>query len=459
MRVVHSRLQHGVGQGSFHSASVEVSEVSGTRYRFDYVYDCGALVGSKASPHLLNAIKRMDLSRRVDSDRAVIDALVLSHFDRDHIVGAELLVKKFFVRRIYVPYLSPMKLALVLAGQETPLDEFYVRELHGLANGTALLFEVPVTMVQSGGDGGNDGPPQNPVAPEPSSSDETPGDEEVLPTSLQAVDGQTGQPVGALMSTLHEVGLGVAGLPGPVPWILRFWNRGLDSRLIDHLQQELSVVGFPLAALSRARDAGEIVDWLDPSTNRQAALNAYRKAISAYNPSWGAEASGQRLANFLSMCMYSGPAASQFRADRYQVLHSSDKGHCCSPTCWLWKDGPLWLAQAVGRVGWLGTGDAPLGEPQIWTDFSAHYATALGQTLTVQVPHDGAAPIRGPKFFNPDLIQTPGMNAVVSVGSTNSYGHPRAGVLKDALAKGASLAVVTEHQWLGFHEVIDLRIP
>jgi glyoxylase-like metal-dependent hydrolase (beta-lactamase superfamily II) len=165
MRVVHSRLQHGVGQGSFHSASVEVSEVSGTRYRFDYVYDCGALVGSKASPHLLNAIKRMDLSRRVDSDRAVIDALVLSHFDRDHIVGAELLVKKFFVRRIYVPYLSPMKLALVLAGQETPLDEFYVRELHGLANGTALLFEVPVTMVQSGGDGGNDGPPQNPDAP------------------------------------------------------------------------------------------------------------------------------------------------------------------------------------------------------------------------------------------------------------------------------------------------------
>ena len=32
----HSRVQHGVGQGSFHSATVEAM-VNGDLYRFDYI--------------------------------------------------------------------------------------------------------------------------------------------------------------------------------------------------------------------------------------------------------------------------------------------------------------------------------------------------------------------------------------------------------------------------------------
>jgi hypothetical protein len=43
--------------------------------------------------------------------------------------------------------------------------------------------------------------------------------------------------------------------------------------------------------------------------------------------------------------------------------------------------------------------------------------------------------------------------------TTNTYGHPRASVLKEALAEGACLQVVTEECWLGFHEVIDLELP
>lgn len=231
MRIIHSRLQHGVGQGSFHSASVEVTQIGGARYRFDYVYDCGALVGRTASPHLLKSIKRMDLSQRADSgDRAVIDALILSHFDRDHIIGAELLISKHIVRRVYVPYLAPTELAFVLAGLEGQLEAFYVRQLHGLATGTGTLLGVPATMVQPGGDGNNDGPPQNPDGPRPDRDEAV--DVEREPTSLQALDRQTGRPVGAVLSARSDVGLGAPGLPGTVPWVLRFWNRGLDDDLI-----------------------------------------------------------------------------------------------------------------------------------------------------------------------------------------------------------------------------------
>ena len=458
MRIIHSRLQHGVGQGSFHSASVEVTDAGSARYRFDYVYDCGALVGRTASPHLLKSIKRMDLSQRVDSgDRAVIDALILSHFDRDHIIGAALLASKYLVRRAYVPYLAPMELAFVLAGQEGQLEETYIRQLHGLATGTGTLFGVPVTMVQPGGDGNSDVPPQNPDGPRPDRDEAE--DMARPPTSLQALDGQTGQPTGAVQSAGIDVGLGAPGVPGTAPWLLRFWNRGLDDDLIAHLFDELVMCKFPVAALCEPSAADELVDWLEVSANRKAALQAYRNAITAYKPSWGAEASGRLLANLLSLCVYSGPIAAQFNVRGYELLDASVAGQRYGHSYWS-NEERLWRLLGRGdRVAWIGTGDAPLGEPRVWADFSAHYATVLDRVLTAQVPHHGAAPIAGPKFFNPALLGAPGMNAVVSAGTTNTYGHPRASVLKEVSAKKAWLHVVTEECWLGFHEVVDLELP
>jgi hypothetical protein len=458
MRIVHSRIQHGVGQGSFHSASVEVTDVGSEHFRFDYVYDCGALVGRTASPHLRKSIKRMDLSQRPDSGgKAVIDALILSHFDRDHIIGAELLVRKCMVRRAYVPYLAPTELAFVLASQEGELEESYIRQLHGLATGTGTLFGVPTTMVQPGGDGNNDGLPQNPDGPRRDRDEAT--DTARPPNSLRALDGQTGQPAGAVLSAGREIGLGAPGLPGRTPWVLKFWNRGLDDDLVAHLFDELVMCGFPLAALSEQSALGELVDWLEVSDNRKAALQAYRNAIAAYKPSWTAEADGQQLANLLSLCVYSGPTAAQFDARRYRCLDATIEDWRYERR-YRYRERRFWLLhEEENRIGWLGTGDAPLGEPAVWAGFSAHYATVLNRVLTVQVPHHGAAPIGGPKFFNPTLISFPGMNAVVSAGTTNTYGHPRASVLKAALAEGACLQVVTEDCWLGFHEVIDLELP
>jgi beta-lactamase superfamily II metal-dependent hydrolase len=460
MKIIHSRIQHGVGQGSFHSASVEVTDVGGVLYRFDYVYDCGALVGKVASSQLVRCIKRIDLCPRVDSGgKAVIDALILSHFDRDHIIGAALLVNKFMVRRIYVPYITPIELAFVLAGLELQLEASYIRELHGLATGTGTLFGVPATMVQPAGDGNNSEPPQNSDGPSPIRDEAVAPEEDRLPTSLQAIVGQTGKPTGKVLTARQDVGLGAPGLPRFSPWKLRFWNRGLDGNLITHLLNELGLCKFPLDALSNANSADELVNWLEDSANRVATLKAYRNAITAYKPAWRAEASVRRLANLLSLCMYSGPEADNFNVRGYKLLESTISDRRYEYKYWSKEEQIRRLLTGENRVGWLGTGDAPLGESSIWADFSAHYQAELDRVLTVQVPHHGAAPIGGPKFFNPALIQSPGMNAVISVGTKNSYGHPRASVLKAVLAEGACLEIVTEECWLGFHEVIDLDIP
>ena len=204
----------------------------GTPYRFDYVYDCGALVGSTSSPGLLRSMKRMDLTQRPGSGgRAVVDAVVLSHYDRDHIIGAELLSNQSQVRRIYVPFLSAEELAFVVAGQAGELEATYVRALHALANGAGALFGAPVTMVQTGGDGDNQVRPANPDGPQPEREPNMPGVPRT-PVSLREVDAQTRQPVGDRLPAGHEVGLTAAGQPGLAPWVLKFWNRGLDENLI-----------------------------------------------------------------------------------------------------------------------------------------------------------------------------------------------------------------------------------
>ena len=78
--------------------------------------------------------------------------------------------------------------------------------------------------------------------------------------------------------------------------------------------------------------------------------------------------------------------------------------------------------------------------------------------LTVQIPHHGAAPKAGPKFFNSALLPENCMNAVISAGARNRYGHPTTQVIKEVLAAHACLEIVTEESWLGFQEVFNFLL-
>lgn len=465
MYLVHSRVQHGVGQGSFHSACVEWHGRRGALWRYDYVYDCGALVGSKPTQALKRSIKRLDLTTRDDCPGSlVIDALVLSHLDCDHLNGADYLARKFHLRRVFMPYLGADELMLVLASQAEHVNDSQVQQLHALATGTgATLFGVPVTQIMP-----NDNGPATPAL-QATDPGQPRGPQINDRASAQADGGRSsGDPPESAAATVQDTGAAVGPrLPGHLPlhvglpdqataansnWQLKFWNRGVDDDLLALVFDALVSCHFPLHALHDAAAVAELTEWLAVEANREAALAAYRQAIQAHKPAWLRETSGDRLANFLSLGLYSGPAVTR--------RHSS-----CHYACNEWDGSPHfrrtwepWAAYKLvpnGRAGWLGTGDAPLGEAQTWADFSRHFAQVLPQTLTVQVPHHGAAPKGGPRFFNPLLIAEPGMNAVISVGTKNTHGHPTTQVLKDVLTARANLAIVTEESWLGFQEVLD----
>ncbi|PBJ02145.1 hypothetical protein [Pseudomonas sp. ACN5] len=468
MTIYHTRIQHGVGQGSFHSASVQFSK-STNNHRFDYIYDCGALANWRQTPELTHSVRRLWLEHRPGSAKPVVDLLILSHFDWDHMNGASDLVERYEVDRIVLPYLGPVELAVILASQAASLDERAVAQLHSIAAGGSTLWGRPITMVQKGSREERPDTPENPDSPfgeRPVSGSELPGRVVISAHGAHSIGGALER----IIDDDQDLLVKKTSRSINSEWKIRFWNRGLDNRLGDLIQEELKSIGFPVAALSnRENGAKDIVAWLNVrrrksrpktgrgkkkavalSSNRDLAVSAYRSAIDKYMPSWLNETEGKRLSNFLSLGMYSGPRF-QFYKQTYQYLRLHDDH---SYETWSYINNTLPVKYLPG---WIGTGDAPLGEPTVWNDFQLHYKHELSRTQTILVPHHGAAPQSGPRFYNSDLHHKPNLNAVISYGTRNSYGHPHPSVLSQIVRANGKLIVVTEKTRFGFQEEYRFR--
>lgn len=363
MEVLHSRVQHAVGQGGFHSAVVRGLDANGDAYEFTYVYDCGAGASATVPITIKNAIKRIEASpRTAGSTAGTIDLLVISHYDRDHINGAQHLVHELNVRRILLPYLGPEDLLLVLASLAGEISAETVRELHRLVNGSSIsLFGVPAAFVQRGARPDGDTPTRAPID-EPLPTAEVgprPDQTRNSPASMCiAKRGPSGNITSDLNKFLDDEEI-VVGVPGEHPmWHLRFWNAGGNDELKAAVREELAATNFPLSDLDSCTGFEAISTWFLKKENRQEALGAYRKAIESVKPEWTEETSSQRLSNLLSLGMYSGP---DFEVDYAAFQWHQPSTHGCH-TGAFWRN--YWASHGI--AGWLGTGDAPLGQPKIW---------------------------------------------------------------------------------------------
>lgn len=435
MTIIHTRIQHGVGQGSFHSASVVVHQV-GQRYRFDYVYDCGA-GGNPPSKALGRCIKRLGLESRVGeaAPKGYLDLLVLSHFDQDHINGAKQLVKKCKVGRIVLPYVGVAELEILIASQVL-VDTETFRALHRLANGEETLWGVPVTMVKAGSR-----EYQNPDEPNPGLLQNN--ELEIVfdtPHKMTIVAAGSGKE----LEQEHEDGtdIHIGSMAGSAKWKLRFWNRGLDKKLLEAVENRLKIIDFPFDMVDNKTLIDSLLDWI--RNNKKKLHGAYSNAIKHCYPDWSV--SKDKLPNFISIGMYSGP---NFHAKDVKVRYRQLGTGLAAPEYYSWLRG-FWGCKL--SAGWLGTGDAPLGESGCWDDFSKHYKNDLPRTSTVLIPHHGAGPTSGPRSFNPGLIYKPGVVAVISFGTNNIYGHPKTSVLEEIFAKDGEIQCVTENTVPGFCE-------
>jgi beta-lactamase superfamily II metal-dependent hydrolase len=95
-----------------------------------------------------------------------------------------------------------------------------------------------------------------------------------------------------------------------------------------------------------------------------------------------------------------------------------------------------------------------LGESEVWRDFSSHFSSELDKICTVLLPHHGAAPRTGAKFYNRALNTAPGIFSVLSYGKNNREGHPTTEVVDGILIGKGIFTSVTEDTLTGFVEII-----
>jgi hypothetical protein len=429
IEIEHLRMQYGVGQGGFHAAHVLCTEGDKVSC-FDYVYDCGALKAARPPKELKRAIRHYTPRKAEGLNRSpliaerVIDALIISHFDRDHMNGAHELSLRNTIRRVYLPYLSNTDLLIeILVSATDGLDPAFVTELFNAAY-APTMWDAVVTRV--GREIGDDRD-ELPVQPD---NDRTPG-------TMVEVNARTGKPVGKTLNHEDSVNLNAGAA---TVWCLRFWNYIYDRSLGTAICTKLQAIGFPVGSLSSIDGAEVVSKWLKTETFRDKALEIYRDEILEIHQKTHKGKPLPGIANLISLAVCSAPYA------ELEIV----RGHFFSrgEPMWYWRF-PL--------VGWLGTGDAPLGEPAIWSDFEKHYDGMLHQVSTVLIPHHGAAPHVGPAFYNPSLMTRIGIVNVISVGSTNAYGHPRTSVLA-AIARGAGVPqIVSEMMWPGYVEVAGVE--
>ena len=106
-RISMKRMFLPVGQGAFYLERFSAGE-SGRPV--NVVYDCGTLSG-------LAHLKKIINHEFNESD--VVEALFISHLHEDHINGIPFLMERCHVRRVYLPLISPVDLALMRLDFET----------------------------------------------------------------------------------------------------------------------------------------------------------------------------------------------------------------------------------------------------------------------------------------------------------------------------------------------------
>ena len=135
------RTFHPVGHGAFYSEKFDIGGKP-----FNIVYDCGG--------HTINMVNAC--IERVFKKDEQIDAVFISHLDRDHINGLELLFKHCIVKRIFMPIITDDDLAAtVLHNNFTAFAYEFINNTYGKDVYTDEANDIIIKITKISTDGGN----------------------------------------------------------------------------------------------------------------------------------------------------------------------------------------------------------------------------------------------------------------------------------------------------------------
>lgn len=400
---------HAVGQGLFASGAI-IEGGEGPLLR--WVYDCGTVSGKHLIDRELDQLPWLPwvCTRR---PKTGIELVTISHFDADHISGFAILLSRYAVDTLLLPYM-PLATRLILAFEQgigaddrrfwlfiDPIG--YITSLDGGKNIRRIVMVPPANGESA------PPPPEGPDEPPPAEGAEPSFELNIDKDHLDAES--LGDPT---MNSPSGSGPSIYMLaPGGRLYIDQVWefvpyNDGAaqPSDLIE-FRNEVENQKF---ALSDA--AAQMRNGSGTSTELKAALNRL-KAI--YDQHFG---KGAKARNIISLFLYSGPlfetAEPYFDVDYPSRLAGSS---------------------SADRMGQLFTGDGYLDNSVRLDAMANHFGRVrLDRVGIFQVMHHGAA-----KNWHDGVAERikPDVSVFCSEPLRTNPGHPHAEVLRNFWPYGA----------------------
>jgi hypothetical protein len=417
----HQRVQFPVGQGGFHAGGLTWLANSTSLFDdwakrqhisnadFLYIYDCGSAPEACAMREVETLLKRCRGKR--------LDLLFLSHFDADHVSGIPQLIGEgaLKVDTIVMPYVDDLEKVIGFA-----------RSAAATVGGNPFLAELVVdtigTLRQLGArrilfidHGEGSGPDGDDAAP-PSGGE---GGE-----FKWKIGGSGDNPpqVSSIENDVYVVREGSIDVLGRA-------DAGLAWKFLPYVQHADEETREIFAAIAET-----LFDWPaeefvlrigDPDVRRELVRDHWKVLGKAYLHAFGNK-------NATSMSLYSGPADPR-RAGATVIK-------------------PELAPKDFAKVGWLGTGDAPLRTHAKIDAFEDFYDSYLAAVSTFMLPHHGS--IENSRHDR--LISDADLYVAAANPSRDSWKHPSPHLKKAVTDGGKHFWQVNGEQRSRLEEVMVL---
>lgn len=389
-----TRIQYPIGQGCFHVGSIQPSVTTeDSSQAFHYVYDCG----SDDRDSLDTAIENYK------NKTSRVDALFVSHLDRDHVNGIDQLCSAVKVDTVYVPHVNEEVLILELIQAE--LDGKLSASLVEASLEPEKFFKNKdvrrVIRVRSSPVGG---------VPEPRTNDNR---EE--PDRTNTVD-NTDATGGSSNIEIINSGTRIPCSPQGINWTL---VPHVDPAQANNLNMFKSEVRKILKLKGKQSiTSAKLLDAIRDSKERKCLRKCYNKIIPS---------GAKRMHNRVSMSLYSGPVSLKKKQFiEYRISCRSN----------IYTDGSLesgdkfLIGSLENRVGWIGSGDATLKVIKVRTAWKGTYSPYQNFIVSLLLPHHGSK-----HNFDSDVLNFPNLLlCTASAGYPSRHKHPSPSV-EEEIAK------------------------
>lgn len=365
---------HNVGQGLFHTGKIGY---------FNFVYDCGSM--KKDNVH--EAVKKYKINDLKDK---VIDVLVISHFDKDHINGLERLLKNVKVEYAIIPYYSPFeKLALAFVNRSYPepyFDFLLDPASYLLSRGVNTVLRITENKYKSIANDSFDIYNQKDRDIEEYTDDRL----------IDIIDKED------------------------INQILKDAYKGKRKNIFDYWEFKFfyhKISSTKLNALIKCFDGNyihfsngrELQNYVRDSYSRDKIKKCYKESVNSD-------------LNFTSLAMYHGPIG-PYKIKKYTTAYSNET-----------LSGMFSISQQNEheKIGHLLTGDINLKTKHKYAEFKKSFCNEWNKVTLFQVPHHGSSN-NWNKHILFDLKKC--NDYIVSAGISSRYGHPHPTVISEILAQ------------------------